>query len=103
MRPFVLLTLAAASLALAGCESAPVAHPLPETCHATPDAGQGKATMTGFYFDQDSRSCKSFAYGKDGKVPFNSLGDCMSACYAPAPNLMPDNGGQPHDTQPGMQ
>lgn len=103
MRPFVLLTLAAAGLALAGCQSAPVAHPLPKACHVKPDAGKDAATQTGFYFDNDSQRCKSVAYGKDGSAPFQSLGDCMSACYAPAPNLTPDSSGQPHDTKPEIK
>ena len=103
MRPILLLTLAAAGLALAGCESTPVAHPLPKACHVQPDAGKQQASMTGFYFDRDSQSCKSIAYGKDGSAPFQTLGACMSACYAPAPNLTPDSNGRPHDSKPKIQ
>ncbi len=90
MRSTILLTtLAVAGFVLAGCQSVPAAHPLPATCKQAPEAGNGQAKLTGFYYDQDSRSCKSFAYSDNGSVPFQDLGQCMAACYAPAPDLMP--------------
>ena len=99
MRSIILLTtLAAAGLALAGCQTVPTAHPLPETCKQAPDAGNGQANQTGFYYDQSSWSCKSFAYGDNGQVPFQTLDQCMAACYAPAPNLVPNDANVPADT-----
>lgn len=92
MRQTVLLTLAIAGLTLAGCGTAPTAHPLPDVCHRKPDAGNGKATITRFYYDSNDQRCRSFIYGgAGGQVPFQTLGTCMATCYAPAPNLMPDN------------
>jgi len=99
MRSTLLITtLAAAGFALAGCQSVPAAHPLPATCKQAPEAGNGQAKLTGFYYDQDSRSCKSFAYSDNGTVPFQDLSQCMAACYAPAPDLMPDDADVPADT-----
>lgn len=99
MRSTILITtLAVAGLALTGCQTVPAAHPLPSTCKQAPDAGNGQTSLTGFYYDRDSQSCKSFAYSNNGSVPFQDLGQCMAACYAPAPDLMPDNADVPADT-----
>lgn len=91
MRHFLMTTLAATGLALAGCQTVPSAHPLPEACSQSPEAGSGEAGTTGYYYDQDSYRCHSVTYGDGGSAPFQDLGQCMAACYAPAPNLMPDN------------
>lgn len=85
-------TLAATGLALAGCQAVPPAHPLPPACDLGPDAGNGQDNLTGYYYDKDSRRCQSFSHGEDAEVPFKTLELCMAACYAPAPDLMPENG-----------
>ena len=84
----VLLILSALVLTLAGCQSGRNAHPLPEACHQAPDSGQCRAAIPGYYYDSESESCQEFTWGGcEGKVPFETMDECMATCYAPAPDL----------------
>lgn len=50
-------------------------------CYQAPETGVCKASMTKYYFDWDSYSCKSFTWGGcGGSVPFDTLQSCKSLC-----------------------
>lgn len=82
MRPAALPMIGLGCLLLmAGCQS----HPLPDRCYQKPSSGSCRASLTRYYFDQGSHECKPFIWGGcGGKVPFNSLDECMHTCKAPA-------------------
>lgn len=47
-------------------------------CGAKPDAGPCEASITKYYFDEASGSCKEFQWGGcQGNVPFHTLKDCQ--------------------------
>jgi hypothetical protein len=86
------LFIAALGLAfsLTGCQTR-TAHPLPDACYQKPDTGHGRAAIPRFYYDSTEESCKSFIWGgSQGSVPFETLGDCIASCYAPAPESLPE-------------
>lgn len=89
MRQAPLIVIAMA-LGLAGCETTPSAHPLPDVCFEKPETGNGRAAIQRFYYDSDEQSCKAFLWGgSQGKVPFETLDACIATCYAPAPQPLP--------------
>lgn len=50
-------------------------------CRALPDRGPCKGLFEGWYFDQKSRSCKSFVWGGcQGNVPFKTEDECKKRC-----------------------
>ncbi|MCC5815549.1 MAG: BPTI/Kunitz domain-containing protein [Leptospira sp.] len=52
-----------------------------ENCGLKPDPGPCRARMEGFYFDQKSKTCKTFIYGGcQGSLPFKTMEDCESTC-----------------------
>ena len=54
---------------------------LPEECYLYPDPGPCFGYMPMYYFNQDSQSCEMFIWGGcAGAVPFQTYGDCISAC-----------------------
>ncbi|ODS39651.1 MAG: hypothetical protein A7315_10700 [Candidatus Altiarchaeales archaeon WOR_SM1_79] len=62
----------------------------PNSCTLLPDPGICEAAITRYYFDQEESKCKQFIWGGcDGKVPFETLESCQTACEA-KPN---DTGG----------
>ena len=51
------------------------------SCYSDPDVGMCKAAIEKYYFDWESRSCKSFIWGGcGGNVPFDTMGLCQNMC-----------------------
>ena len=54
---------------------------LPDECYLEPDPGPCLMYMLMYYFNQDTQTCETFVYGGcGGLIPFESLGECQSAC-----------------------
>ena len=53
-------------------------------CELTPDPGPCKAAIPKYYFDLESKECKTFTWGGcGGTVPFESLEECQQCeCFA---------------------
>ena len=50
-------------------------------CHVEPVTGPCKASIERYYFDSETRSCKSFVWGGcQGMVPFDTMELCQSLC-----------------------
>ncbi|MBS3925087.1 MAG: BPTI/Kunitz domain-containing protein [Nitrosarchaeum sp.] len=50
-------------------------------CYQVPETGVCKASIEKYYFDWESRSCKSFTWGGcGGSVPFDTLESCIGFC-----------------------
>ncbi len=56
---------------------------LPVSCVAKPSRGHCGGRIEKYYFDYRDNRCKAFNYsGCGGRVPFETLEDCMSYCGA---------------------
>jgi hypothetical protein len=56
---------------------------LPVSCVAKPDPGHCRGHVKKYYFDYRDNRCKSFTHsGCGGRVPFETLEDCMNYCGA---------------------
>lgn len=54
---------------------------LAERCKLKPEGGRCKALFWKYYFNQETKSCETFAYGGcDGVVPFETKEECQKAC-----------------------
>lgn len=79
--------LAAVAL-LGGCGGggqtvAPNPEDLPVSCVAKPGVGSCHGHYRKFYYDYRSNRCKAFNYsGCGGRVPFETLEDCVNYCGA---------------------
>lgn len=50
-------------------------------CYVEPEPGPCKAAIEKYYFDWETRTCKSFTWGGcNGQVPFDTLGLCQGLC-----------------------
>ena len=51
------------------------------SCYSDPDVGMCEDAIEKYYFDWESRSCKSFIWGGcGGNVPFDAMGLCQNLC-----------------------
>ncbi|WP_295392548.1 BPTI/Kunitz domain-containing protein [uncultured Thiodictyon sp.] len=56
---------------------------LPVSCVAKPAAGSCHGHYRKFYYDYRNNRCKAFSYsGCGGRVPFETLEDCLNYCGA---------------------
>jgi hypothetical protein len=56
---------------------------LPVTCLTRPDPGTCRGSQQKYFYDYRDNRCKSFSYGGcGGRVPFESLQDCLNYCGA---------------------
>ncbi len=54
---------------------------LPEACRLAPVAGECKALLTIYYYDQERNACsEAFHGGCGGVVPFQDQDECRAAC-----------------------
>jgi hypothetical protein len=75
-------------LLLAGCGGADKpdtpaapADALHVSCLAKPDPGPCRAAKPAFYYDYQADSCQQFLWGGcQGRVPFETLQDCLRMC-----------------------
>lgn len=53
-----------------------------EICAMAPEIGDGRASITRFFYDKSTGTCKEFFWGGFGgnKNNFNTLEDCLSKC-----------------------
>lgn len=50
-------------------------------CYSVPKSGKCKALLTKYYFDPESKTCKSFTWGGcGGNVPFQTMESCEETC-----------------------
>ncbi|MBD78681.1 MAG: alpha-1-antitrypsin [Crocinitomicaceae bacterium] len=81
MRYLNILAVAVLSLSLFACE--PLGEHCPDEnefsqCQVKPDKGPCEASITKYYYDEASGSCKEFEWGGcQGSVPFHSLSECQ--------------------------
>jgi len=53
----------------------------PTACSLAPEAGPCEALIPGYYYDQESGSCKEFMWGGCGGTrPFETLEACQTGC-----------------------
>ncbi len=56
---------------------------LPVSCVAKPAPGNCRGRYTKFYYDYRDNRCKPFTYsGCGGRIPFETLEDCVNYCGA---------------------
>lgn len=56
---------------------------LPVSCVGKPNPGHCRGRIRKYYFDYRDNRCKPFAYsGCGGRVPFETLEDCVHYCGA---------------------
>jgi len=85
LRLWFLLVLVASVVAFSGCagdgavaEDDDLIH---VSCFQSPPPGRCQRRYPAFYFDYASDTCRSYAGGVcDGRWPFQSMRDCVSAC-----------------------
>ena len=79
--PFLVLSLVSIFLCIS-CRRDCIA--LLSECELTPDPGPCKAAIPKYYYDLESKECKTFTWGGcGGTVPFESLEECQRCeCFA---------------------
>lgn len=82
----LLLPIAVALLALAGCNT----QKLPEGCYVKPESGRCKAAIMRYWYDEGANSCKGFIWGGcGGVVPYETMEACHAQCMPGLP--MPES------------
>jgi hypothetical protein len=87
MRLLWVCAMLGAVLALVGCGGGEAGRgnpeDLPVSCVAKPAKGNCRSRQTKYYFDYRDNRCKSFTHtGCGGRVPFETLEDCVNYCGA---------------------
>ncbi|MCB0643399.1 MAG: BPTI/Kunitz domain-containing protein [Phaeodactylibacter sp.] len=60
---------------------APEPPALHENCALQPEPGPCRMALTRYYYDAETKTCKSFIYGGcQGVVPFETLSECQKKC-----------------------
>lgn len=50
-------------------------------CNEIPQTGPCKASISKYYFDNNTKECRSFIWGGcDGNVPFQTMNECSDSC-----------------------
>lgn len=86
MRFLTIPTLLAIPLILTGCGAGGALNKqdeLPVRCLEKPDPGPCRAALIKFFYDYREDRCQPFQYGGcKGRVPFDTLQQCVQECVA---------------------